>query len=267
MDIIYEAGEPPPPQKSMAHSSARKRPGSSKTQNPVTSARSIPRGSIPEASGHIDRVRCFAAVSCSSWGSTGEEPVHRSEVPGTCMVRCDSGTPFPNVWGSAIRRSPYVGFHPRCPAGADHDGWGVLRSVGARTWTDERSRMGDADDRQKKTRKAMWWMGMIEGWLVAAHRPACAAEGIRTDNNRCPVDSEVACEGFRSRATRTCCVAPSKASSARKWSANTCLRQIRLAENIPTVETPTPTRRQSQLRPLRPCRCGDFDVASRWFDG
>ena len=183
------------------------------------------------------------------------------------MVRCDSGTPSRNARGSAIRRYSYVGFRPRFPAGVAHDGSGVLRWVGVRTWTDERSRMGDADDRQKKTRKAMWRMGMIEGWLVGAHRPACEAEGIPTDKNRCSFDSEVASEGFHSTATMTCCVAPLKASSAPIWSSKTCLRRTPLAENIPTVERRMLTWRRSQPQPLRPCRCDGFDAASRLFDG
>lgn len=239
----------------------------SRTQSRITSVRSIPRGSRPEASGHNDPVRCFAAVLDWSSGSKGGGPVRRNGVPDTYMARCDSETPSRNAWGSAIRRYPYVGFRPRFPAGAVRDGWGVLKSVGVHTPTDGRSRMGDADDRQKKTRKARWRMGMIEGLLVVARPPACEAEGIPTDNNRSPVGSEVACEGFRSRATRTCCEAPSKASSARISFSNTCLRRIPLAENIPTVETRTPARRRSQPLPLRPCRCGGFDVASRWFDG
>lgn len=182
------------------------------------------------------------------------------------MVRCDWGTPSRNAWGSAIRRYPYVGFRPRFPAGAARDGWGVLGWVGVRIWTDERSRMGGADDRQTKTRKAMWRMEMTGDWLVAAHQPACEAEGIPTGKNRSRVDLEVAYEGFRSRATRTCCVAPSKVSRSRIWSSNMCHRRIPLAEDILTVETQTPRRRQSPPPPLRPCRYGDFDVASRSFD-
>lgn len=151
-------------------------------------ARSIPRGSISEPWVHNDPVRYFGAVSCWNWGSKGGEPVHQKEVRGTCMVRCDSETPSRNAWGSAIRRYPYAGSRPRFPVGVVHDGWGVPRSAGGRTWTDAKSRMVDADDPQKTTRTVMWRMGTIEGSLVAGHRPACAAAGIPTDKNRCRID-------------------------------------------------------------------------------
>ncbi len=244
-----------------------------KTQSGLISARSIPLGSGGSGGSgsgawiHIDPVRCFEVVSRSSSGSRGGAPVHRMGAPGTDTARCDSVTPSRSARGNAIPRSPYVGFRRRFPAGVVHDAWGVPKSVGVRTWTDETSRTVDAGDRQKTTRKVMWRTGMIEGWLVAANQPACEAEGIPTGRNHCPVDSEGGYMVFRSTATWTYCGAPSRASSAPRRSSKTCLRPIPLAGNIPTVSMRRPRRRPSRPLPLRPCPCGGFDVWSTSFDG
>lgn len=124
-------------------------------------------------------------------GSKDGEQERRRAVQDTCTAHRDGlVSPCSGARVNASQRCSDAGFRPHSTAGAAHDVWVALESVGDRKRRDERSEKDDADCRRTKVMEGKVRMAMIEGLVVTANRVACEAVRIREVGmkNRCSDD-------------------------------------------------------------------------------